>query len=592
MKKWLACILLLISLTAEAAFVYRVEIDGVSSEQAKDLQSQLDIEAWHDSPEMNLEQLQRLHAQTPERLQELMATYGYFNARVQAELKQEGEQWLARYDISPGQQAKVGQLDIQFEGAIADENTDPDSLRRRQTLLSRWPLKPGAGFEQGLWRDGKKVLLEVLTSEKYPFARLESSSATVSEGGLGVDLKLLVASGPRVRFGALRISGLSEYPELTVQNLNTIDPGDDFSREALLNYQSRLIQSGYFAGVLVDIQASQRSLEQDSQKIETADILVQLTELKKQQVRLGVGYSTDSRERAQIGYEHRNIFKLGWRWSALIKADQQDQELSTEIAFPAEKTLYQDSVGYSIEHNTVGESETYDNRIYGKRKWGDTRFERTFSVELLNEYLRRVVVSADAPAQELEQTTITASLAYIWIKRDVDDLVFPTRGHIRHFEALIGTQLEISPYMRFYARLNRYLPLGRKWLFLGRAELGTIVGTIENVPADYLFLSGGDNTIRGYPYQSLGLKPDSKTLGSQTMAVASTEVQYWFTSKWGGAAFLDIGSLGAQLLRDPWKQGYGIGLRWRSPVGPLNLDYAWGRQANDYQIHFSLGLAF
>lgn len=588
--RWIAVLsLLLLSALAQARFVYRVEIEGLG-ERGDALRSQLDIEAWHDSEEMNLEQLQRLHSQTPERLQELLATQGYFNARVEPELVQDGEVWVARYVIHSGQQAKVGRLDLRFEGAISGDGVDPGAAARRRKLTSLWPLKAGEAFEQDFWRQGKKLLLETLIAENYPHGRIESSEARVSEDGSTIDLRLVINSGPLVRFGRLRISGLSTYPEKTVSNLNTIIPGSNFEREELLDYQTRLIQSGYFAGVLVDIQGSAQNADENG--VETADIVVQVTELKRQQVRLGLGYSTDSRERIQLGYEHRNIFHRAWRWSSLIKADHLTQSLSTEIAFPAGTNLYQDSVGYSLEHNELGLGETYDNRIYAKRQWGDTRFERTLSLELLKESSTKIIPQTDGPNVEVEQDNITTSLGYVWIKRDVDDLVFPTRGQIRDFEGLVGTRIKLNPYLRLYARWNRYQPLGGRWFFQGRVELGQLLGPIENVPVDYLFLAGGDNTIRGFPYQSIGLEPDSPILGARTLAILSTEVQYWLTPKWGIGTFLDTGSLGEQLMRGSWYQGYGAGLRWRSPVGPLNLDYAWGRQAHDYQIHFSVGLAF
>lgn len=599
----LLCLLLLYLLSALAqAFNYRVDIEGLRSSQVELLRSQLDIEAWHDSPEMNLEQLQRLYNQTPERLREVLATWGHFNAEIRAELVQEGSggPWVARYFVNPGIKAKVGQLDIRFEGAITQADVDPGGAKHQQQLRDSWRLKTGRPFDQEAWREGKKLLLETLSSEKYPWALLKSSQARVTEDGQTVDLQLVFDSGPRVYFGQLRINGLEHYPVPTVSHLNTIEPGTDFNREALLDYQARLIQSGYFSGVLAEIHQEQDLTSSDTgaaagagtaKSSVTADILVQVTELRQKQVRLGLGYSTDAEFKASIGYEHRNIFDLGWRWKIQTQADKNNQTLNTEIAFPAGNDLYEDSIGYSYEHDSVGESDTWDNRIYGKRHWGDTRFERTLVLELLDEIVRKQVVSADS-INTVRLDTMTVNLNYNWVKRDVNDLVFPTRGLIRDFEGLIGSQFELRPYVRLYARLNHYQPLHRRLQLLTRLELGQVFGTISDVPADYLFRSGGDNTVRGYAYQSIGVKARDTVLGAKTMAVVSAETQYWITGKWGVALFYDAGSLGEHMLAESWYEGYGAGLRWRSPVGPLNLDYAWGRKAEDYQIHLSIGLAF
>lgn len=585
MKNIWAIVLLFYSSFALAAnFNYRVEINGIEDKNDVMLH-QLDIDAWHDSDAMNLDQLQRLHQQTPAQLQDLLATEGYFSAQIQPQLEQEGDQWVARYSITAGAQARVNSVSIQFEGALQDET--PQNKQRRQKLQSVWPLQTGAGFKQSIWREGKKLLLEDLNNEDYPNASLKNSTAVVSDDGKNIDLSLVFDSGPAIKMGNLITNGLVNYPEKTISNLNTITPGSPYQREELLNFQSRLVESGYFTSVLVRLQPQENHPD-------IADLLVQVTELKKKQIRIGVGYSTDSKERLQLGYENRNIFGRGWRWSAHLQADRVKQSISNEITLPADRDHHQDSFGYSLEHTDLGESvgETYVNRLYGKRRWGNANFERSFSLELIDEARRSIVTNLPDPPLTVKKDILTANVTYNWIQRDVDDLVFPTRGQILDGESLVGTQFKLDPYYRLYGRWNRYIPLKTNFLFLSRIEIGQIFGSPEDPPSDYLFLAGGDNSIRGYPFHSVGHQNSTATLGSTTMGIVSLETQYWFKPNWGGAVFFDAGSLGKQLFRSTWHQGYGAGLRWRSPVGPLNLDYAWGHRVQDYQIHFSIGLAF
>lgn len=566
-------------------FDYRVEINGLGDQGEKWLPT-LDIEAWHDSEEMNFDQLERLHRQAPEQLQNLLATEGYFNATITPSLEQDNETWVARYNITPGPVAVVSEVAIQFEGELKEDNQANE--QRRKNLNQLWPLPLGSQFKQTPWREGKKRLLENLNNEDYPYASLKHSSANVAEDGLSIRLSLILDSGPKIQMGELKISGLEKYPTKTIRNLNTIAPGSAYKREALLKLQTSLIESGYFSGVLVQLPP------QDEIKGKVADLLVQVTELKLQQIRIGLGYSTDSKERMQLGYEHRNILGRGWRWNARIQLDRVNQSISNEITFPSDKKRHQDSVGHSLEHADLGSNigETYTNRLYGKRHWGTSALERTLSLELIDEARKTIINNPPSPRTSRKNEIVTTNLGYAWVERAVDDLVFPTTGHVLEMQALIGTQFKINPYYRFYGRFNRYIPINNKFQFLSRIELGQIFGSPEEPPSDYLFLAGGDNSIRGYPFHSLGHPNGSSTLGSPTTGIFSAEMQYWFKPNWGGAVFFDTGSLGPQLLRSTWYQGYGAGIRWRSPVGPLNLDYAWGRKVKDYQIHFSIGLAF
>ena len=114
----------------------------------------------------------------------------------------------------------------------------------------------------------------------------------------------------------------------------------------------------------------------------------------------------------------------------------------------------------------------------------------------------------------------------------------------------------------------------------------------HGIPSDFLFRTGGDKTVRGYAYQSLGVADGSAVVGGRYVAVAGAEYVRWLTDKWGAALFVDHGGAG-----DTWRDtklvtGYGLGARWKSPVGPLNVDLAYGQEERKYRVHFSVGFSF
>ncbi|MEZ9559105.1 autotransporter assembly complex family protein, partial [Vibrio splendidus] len=105
------------------------------------------------------------------------------------------------------------------------------------------------------------------------------------------------------------------------------------------------------------------------------------------------------------------------------------------------------------------------------------------------------------------------------------------------------------------------------------------------------FFAGGDNSIRGYGYESISPRDESGALtGAKFIATSSFEYQYRLVGNWWGAAFYDIGD--AFNDKPEWKHGTGVGVRWASPVGPVSLDFAWGldaKKGDEFQLHFSLG---
>ena len=126
-----------------------------------------------------------------------------------------------------------------------------------------------------------------------------------------------------------------------------------------------------------------------------------------------------------------------------------------------------------------------------------------------------------------------------------------------------------------------------------RGELGLVfAGGREGIPSTNLFRTGGTKSIRGYASQSLGVKVGEATVGGRFLAVASVEYQHPIDRDISLAAFYDWGNAADTSGDFQGVAGMGVGLRYRSPVGPLNLDVAWGEQTREFRVHFSIGVVF
>ena len=149
-------------------------------------------------------------------------------------------------------------------------------------------------------------------------------------------------------------------------------------------------------------------------------------------------------------------------------------------------------------------------------------------------------------------------------------------------------------FVRVAGKAVYYRPLGEKGELIVRGEMGAL-GSKEKrgVPAVYLFRAGGDQSVRGYGYQELGVKEGDATVGGRYMLTGSAEYQYWFKPKWAIAAFYDAGNSAdtVKAAMTP-KSGYGLGGRYKSPVGPINVDVAYGHAVHKFRLHFSLGFTF
>ena len=144
-----------------------------------------------------------------------------------------------------------------------------------------------------------------------------------------------------------------------------------------------------------------------------------------------------------------------------------------------------------------------------------------------------------------------------------------------------------------YSRIKTqiYYPITNSTQLIARAELGLVSGK-NSAPEAFLFRAGGDQSVRGYSFQSLGIKEDDATVGGRILATSSVELVQWLTQQWGAALFVDAGNVANEWGALKPVYGYGLGVRWKSPLGPIGADIAYGEAVDDYRLHFNIGVAF
>ncbi len=559
------------------------------------LEQNLDLVRWRGNPRLDLGQLQHLVKVAPEQVKTLVATEGYYSPVVSAVLDTSAAPPVARVNVDPGPPVLVGAVDLELRGFVPFDKTSApfDAAALRQ----RWTLPEGARFRQVDWEAAKRGLLRQVMQSRFPRAQLVDSSATVDPDAHRAQLKVVIDSGPEIRFGALRIEGLERYPASVITNLNQIHPGDLYSEAALQALQARVQDTGYFASVevsadtsavlgaqIAELGAGQKQAAAPAGPT-TLPVLVRVRENKRKNAAVGVGFSTNTGARAQVNYDDLNVF--GKRMKSNVTLEQKRQTARADFYWPTTPKGYNDSVGASVERTDTYGDITSVARLAGRRAWGSPLLERSLTLEALTESH-----TIDAmPAIRSKSLPLTYSIT----KRAVDSLVLPTRGYVINGQVggAVLPVLTDEPFLRAYTRFILYRPVGIKGTLVLRGEAGA-VGSKQKigVPNTFLFLAGGDQSVRGYAYQQLGVHEGTAIVGGRYLLTASAEYQYWFKPPWGAAVFYDAGNAADSLHDLKPKVGYGVGARWRSPVGPINLDVAYGKSVHKVRLHFSLGFTF
>ena len=561
---------------AAQAVRYRVEVEA-PEELKKMLQTGLTLVHWERDPQMTLEQLRRLSDDAVREAREAAATEGWFAARVESSIDESADPRVVRIRVEPGERTRVADVEIRFRGPAAHDAAAKSNFRRvRQT----WSLRRGEPFRQADWEAAKRVAVREMQSWRYAAASVAESSATIDPKTNRASLLIDIDSGPPFKFGELRVSGTKRYHQDLVTNLSPIRPGDDYDRDSVLLYQRRLLETGYFASVQADIDPQPRLAEGSPLRVSVIEASSQLFET-------GLSYNTDVGLRAEIAYHNHDIFDSAWRFRSALKLDQKIQDARLDFDSPPQPGARWYSFFTSARQQDIQNERTREFAVGMARNSG---LERTPSAVLLSWHLEEQRVLNEAP-----DTRYAVYLGFRRTFRHTDDIVSPRNGYYATFEVggTPGEPLASRAFLRAVASGSYFLALGRRDDVLLRAQGGAVAANSrEGIPSTFLFRTGGDQTVRGYEFESLGVAQGEAIVGGRRLAVGSVEYTRWIGEAWGVAAFVDAGDAwDSGVAFDP-ALGYGVGARVRTPIGPIRADLAYGDRVNGFRVHFSVGFNF
>lgn len=555
---------------------YAVDISGAGG-LASLLKDNLEISRRQSATDLSEDEVQRLVGIAPNQIRSLLATEGYFSPTVTHELDKQTTPWTARYTISLGQQTTIDSVEITFSGAIADGPAADTS--RTERMRRQWSLRIGEAFRQKDWDDAKSALLKSLLVRNYPAAAITQSEARIDPASGHAALTIAVNSGPAFTFGELQLEGLKRYSRNIVDELNPIKPGEPYSQEKLNELQARVQDTGYFRSALatVDINAAQP---------DNVPIRLDLTENERKRLSLGLGFSTDSGARGSVKWLDRNFLGRNWRLESELRVDRDSRILGADVYLPSLANGWRPSFGSHYER-TDSAGELNDKTVTAARLSSpDKNDEKVWAVSLYTDHQQ---------LDDFDNNREALLGSFTYTRRRLNNLISPSRGYVASIELGAGPSglINKESLVRVVGRATYLSPYYHRWQAVLRAQVGQVFGADrDTVPADLLFRTGGDQTVRGYGYNELGVAQDGAIVGGTVTAVVSAELVYRITPQWGAAVFTDAGNAADSWSKFRFAQGSGVGARWRSPIGPVNLDLAYGHDTHEVRLHFSIGYGF
>jgi translocation and assembly module TamA len=383
---------------------------------------------------------------------------------------------------------------------------------------------------------------------------------------------------------------MARYDPQMVQRLVRLaglTPGTDYDLARVLDAQRRLAESGYFESVFVMVEPGDDP--------DHAPVQIKVREVLAQKLVVGVGGSTDSGARLSLEHTHHSVPGLHWRAVTGLTWSRNNQSAQASLTSPVDDAGWRWLVSGLYNRQQDASGITVSQRV----RWGQTQDTTAISRTLFLQYDR--ARTFEEGLQTEGQASISANFG--WTLRRLDHVLFPEKGYSVALEAGSGLTLEQTRrvYLRGRARALSYLPLGaaEEGRLALRGEWGTVWARGEvPVPSTELFLSGGDNTVRGYALRSLGvLQADGSVNPGRVLGVGSVEWQRpWLVqsqrSAWEQTFFVDVGAVADRAQALTAKVGVGAGVRYRSPVGPLQLDLAYGVATHRLRLHMTLGFRF
>ncbi len=513
----------------------------------------------------------RFQSRVQDSINEALNAVGYYNATFSFVFSK-AEQTLT-VNIDLGEPTRIAELDIELTG---EAQTDKDFTQ----AIERSPLQVGEVLNHSQYDSLKSQLRNMALKKGYFNAKYTASRLEVSPPRNQAFVRLHFDSGMRYHFGQTHIDG-SQIELDRVHSLQPYKRGEPYLVSKVGKFNSNLSNTDWFSSIVVEPDLSDLGDDRE------LPINVSLAPQSRNQLETGIGYSTDVGVRGSLKWNKPWVNSRGHSFDSSFSLSKPEQTITAGYRIPLDDVLHQYyRIQYGMKKVDNRDTNSLESNLQFERHWvKETGWHTTayirYLVENYEQGLQDDTGQFVMPGLSFSRTRTRGSAMPYW--GDKQSVTFEYGDRYALSETSVLRIIGSSSWIRSLNENHRGL-----WRISGGVNL---TEEFDKLPPSLRFFAGGDNSLRGYGYESISPRDSSGALtGAKYLLTNSLEYQYRLGGNWWAALFYDTGDAfnDEPILKD----GVGMGIRWGSPVGPIALDFAWGLDADsgdEFQIHFSLG---
>ena len=528
---------------------------------------------------------------------------GFLDIKLEPDLKydeQGGSLWID-IKVDEGKKYLVNTLAITGNAVVVEKD-----------LRKALKMTIGKAFSQEGLRNDADAMQGLYFEKGYIYATIKPESS-INPATNNIDVKYTIVENDLTFVGRIEIKGNIRTKDKVIRRELRLRPGQAFDGKKLQRSKERLYNLGYFEDITFD---TEKSTEPNK-----ANLIVDVKETKTGEFSFGGGFSTVDKLVGFIQVTQRNFDLLnfptftGGGQQLAIRAEigtvRRDYQLSfTEpwvfdypylFGFDAYQSthLKAEDIGYGYSEKRVGG----DLRL-GKEFDDNDRADMTYRLEDVK--ISDVDDTALDDLKKEQGSNLISSLS-LGLTRDTrDSTLSPTKGYIL-FGSVEGAGGPLSGdknFVKYYGSTSFYFSPFEKQVLQLTARVGAVgaFGDSDSVPIYERFFAGGADTIRGYKERGVGPKDASTNspLGGNAMLIGNAEYVFPIVEFLKGALFTDAGNVWqneSDFGKGGWRYSVGTGIRVKTPVGPVKLDYGFPLVVDEGEkkvgrFHFSLSRAF
>jgi translocation and assembly module TamA len=545
-----------------------IKIAGTNEELAENIRSHLSLAA--EDCTAPAWRLQALLQKTDTEIREAGQALGYYHTQATKQFVPGTDCWRLELNVNPGPPVTVKEIDID----IAGEGRDDPAF---SALPPEIEIKSGERLHHGKYEAIKKQLSTLAATRGYFDAAFVQSAVRVDNVSNSAQIVIRYDTGPRYRFGEIAVDQSILRPEL-ISRYITFSRNEAYDSRKLIELQQSL-STNYFSQVHV-----RPLLEQAADGY--VPIRIELVPLKQHSFALGAGVATDTGPRIKFDYENRYLNSAGHRFNTGLSLSPMRSEIVTAYTIPLHSSQHERLRFFAghVEEETDPSSSAISSLGTHYSFLNGSEWLQTWSLNFQRETF---TVSAERDRTNL----LIPGLSFA--KTRSSDSVYPLHGWRLNagIQGASASAISDISFVQLQANLKSVHAAGHGRVLLRLQGGLTDVSEFDALPASLRFFAGGDTSVRGYDYRSLGpVAVDGSVVGGKRLLAGGFEYDRRILPQWAVALFYDAGNAFNDRENYELKRGAGLGIRWLSPIGPVRLDLAKAfDEPGEWRVHINMG---